>query len=301
MLAPIVLFTYKRYEHTKKVLDALNNNLLVENSELFIFCDGAKTEKDRADVEHTREIVKSFSTNNSFKKVEVYFSEKNSGLATSVINGVTEIINRYGKIIVLEDDLVTTSDFITYMNSALDFYEKNEKIWSISGFSFFDPKKFDYPYDIYMGYRGCSWGWATWKDRWDMVDWNVSDYKKFKINPFLRHRFMVSGNDMPGMLDKQMRGFISSWAIRWCYQQNKLKMYTVFPKYTKIRNIGTDGSGTHSGNTRSYDVDLVDNVSCKFEDLDADKRVLKLYREKFDISLINRIRAYIKCVVLGRK
>ena len=301
MVAPVVLFVYKRYEHTEKVLKSLNKNLLAEESELFIFCDGARAEKDKADVEKTREVVRNFISNNSFKNVDVRFSEKNSGLATSVINGVTEIINKYGNVIVLEDDLITTKDFLVYMNSALDFYKNNKKIWSISGFSFFDPETIDYPHDIYMGYRGCSWGWATWKDRWDLVDWKVSDYNKFKINPFMRHKFTISGNDMPGMLDKQMKGFISSWAIRWCYQQNKLKMYTVFPKYTKIQNIGTDGSGTHSGNNHSYDVNLVEGTSCNFENLDTDKNVLKAYHAKFDLPLKNRIKAYIKCVIFSKK
>ncbi len=301
MVAPVVLFVYKRYEHTEKVLKSLNENILAEESELFIFCDGARADKDQADVDKTREVVRKFSLCNSFKNVEVRFAEKNSGLATSVINGVTEIINKYGNVIVLEDDLITTKDFLVYMNSALDFYEKNKKIWSISGFSFFDPEKLDYPHDIYMGYRGCSWGWATWKDRWNMVDWEVSDYNKFKINPFMRRKFTVSGNDMPGMLDNQMKGFISSWAIRWCYQQNKLQMYTVFPKYTRIQNIGTDGSGTHSGNNHSYDVKLVENTSCNFEHLDTDEKVLKEYREKFDMPLINRIKAYIKHVILSKK
>ena len=301
MLAPVVLFVYKRYEHTEKVLKALNENLLANESELFIFCDGARSEKDREDVEKTRKIAAEFSENSAFKKVEVRMAEKNSGLATSVINGVTEIINKYGNVIVLEDDLITTKDFLSYMNSALDFYEKNEKIWSISGFRFFDPEKLDYPHDVYMTYRGCSWGWATWKDRWEKVDWKVSDYASFRINPFKRRKFTVSGNDMPGMLDCQMKGFISSWAIRWCYQQSKLSMYTVFPKYTKIQNIGTDGSGTHSGNNHSYDVTLVENTQCKFENLDTDEKILKKYREKFNIPFINRTKAYIKHAILSKK
>lgn len=301
MLAPVVLFVYKRYDHTEKVLKALNENLLARESELFIFCDGARAQKDVADVERTRDVVRSFEKDNSFKKVEVRLAEKNSGLATSVINGVTEIINQYGSVIVLEDDLITSKDFLAYMNSALDFYKDNQKVWSISGYSFFAPEGLDYPHDVYMTYRGCSWGWATWKDRWELVDWAVSDYGRFRIDPLMRHRFTVSGNDMPGMLDCQMKGFISSWAIRWCYEQNKRKMYTVFPKYTKIQNIGTDGSGTHSGNNHSYDVTLVDNVPCEFEHLDADKGILKAYRAKFNIPLINRIKAYAKHVILSKK
>ncbi len=301
MYAPVVLFTYKRYEHTKKVLDALDKNVLAPESELFILCDGAKAEKDFDDVEKTRNVVTEYAKDSRFKSVKLQFSEKNNGLAKSVIDGVTSLINKYGSVIVLEDDLITTTDFLSYMNNALEFYKDNNKIWSISGFSFFNPEEINYPYDVYMGYRGCSWGWATWKDRWDRVDWNVSDYKWFKINPFMRKKFTVSGNDMPGMLDCQMKGFISSWAIRWNYEQNKLGMYTVFPKYTKVKNIGTDGSGTHSGNSNSYDVDLFEKTETKFEHLKHDDAILKLYKEKFDLPLWNRIKAYIKHIILSRK
>lgn len=301
MYAPVVMFVYKRYEHTKKALEALGNNTLASDSVLYIFSDGAKAEKDLADVEKVRSLVTDFSKTNAFKEVHLRFSEKNNGLATSVINGVSEIIDQYGRVIVLEDDLVTTTDFLEYMNKALEFYEDNAKVWSISGYSFFDPDTLNYPHDIYMGYRGCSWGWATWKDRWEKTDWEVSDYKHFKYNPFLRRKFTISGNDMPGMLDSQMKGFISSWAIRWCYQQNKLKMYTVFPKYSKVKNIGTDGSGTHSGNVHTFDVALEEKRACVFEHLDADKEILKKYQKKFHYSWLSRMKLYIKHVLLGIK
>ena len=301
MYAPVVLFVYKRHEHTKQVLEALNRNKLASESTLYIFSDGAKLAKDEADVEKVREVIHEFAANSAFKAVHLRFSSVNRGLATSVISGVTEIINQYDKVIVLEDDLITTTDFLEYMNSALSFYEENHRVWSISGFSFFDPDELNYPHDVYMGYRGCSWGWATWKDRWQLVDWTVSDYKYFKFNPFMRHKFAISGNDMPGMLDLQMHGFISSWAIRWCYQQSKQKMYTVFPKYSKIKNIGTDGSGTHSGNNHRYDVVLKENKTCVFEHLTPDKKILKRYRQKFRLPLRYRLKAYVYHVILSKK
>ncbi len=301
MYAPIILFVYNRYEHTQKTLEALSKNRLAAESVLYIFADGAKKEKDVASVERVRELVTEFAKTASFKKVELRFAEKNKGLAASVIDGVTEIITHHGSAIVMEDDLLTTTDFLEYMNGALAFYKDNPKIWSISGYSFFDPATLDYPHDVYMGYRGCSWGWATWKDRWDLVDWDVKDYKWFKINPFMRRKFTVSGNDMPGMLDSQMKGFISSWAIRWCYQQNKLEMYTVFPKYSRIQNIGTDGSGTHSGNNHAYDAVFEEGHTCVFEHLEADKAILKKYGDKFHMSLWDRTKLYIKHVILGKR
>ena len=301
MLAPVVLFAYKRYEHTRKVLEALNENTLANESELYIFCDGPKKEADYSDVEKVHQVINTFLEKSVFKKVYCSFAQQNAGLANSVIRGVTDIMDRYGKVIVVEDDLITTKDFLQYMNNALSFYQDNKKIWSISGFSFLDPEELNYDHDIYMGYRGCSWGWATWKDRWDMVDWEVKDYKQFAINPFMRKKLAISGNDMPAMLDLQMHGYISSWAIRWCYQQNKLGMYTVFPKCSRVRNIGLDGSGTHCGNSHNFDVQLGEHLTCNFEHLDTDPVVLKKYKKKFDKSLWICLKAYIKHVILGRK
>ncbi len=301
MLAPVVLFTYKRYEHTKKVLDALNKNELAEESELYIFCDGPKKEGDRADVEKVHQVVNQFLENSAFKKVHLTIAEENSGLAKSVIRGVTKIMNQYGMAIVVEDDLITAKDFLQYMNAALAFYRDNKKIWSISGYSFFKPEELDYNHDIYMGYRGCSWGWATWKDRWDLVDWDVKDYKWFKINPFARKKLAISGNDLPAMLDLQMHGHISSWAVRWCHQQSKLGLYTVFPKWSRVRNIGLDGSGTHSGKTHNFNIELHENLICRFEHLDTDPTILRKYKKKFDKSLWVCIKAYIKHVILGKK
>lgn len=301
MLAPVVLFVYKRYEHTRKVLEALNKNTLATESELYIFGDGARAEKDQPDVDKVRQVVDQFLENSVFKKVHCLFSDTNSGLAKSVIRGVSDIMDQYGKVIVVEDDLITSVDFLQYMNDALDFYQGNKKIWSISGYSFLNPKELDYDHDVYMGYRGSSWGWATWKDRWDLVDWEVSDYNKFKVNPFARRKFAIAGADMPGMLDLQMHGHISSWAIRWCYQQSKLGMYTVFPKWSRVRNIGLDGSGTHSGNTHNFDVLLNDGTLCNFEHLEADPKITKLFKSKFHRSFTVLARAYVKHVILGRK
>ena len=117
----------------------------------------------------------------------------------------------------------------------------------------------------------------------------------------MRKKFAISGNDLPEMLDLQMKGFISSWAVRWCYQQNKLGMYTVFPKWSRICNIGTDGSGTHSGNNNKFDVLLNEDPKCEFEHLEADSDILKLYRRKFDRSFYQCVKAYIKHMILGKK
>lgn len=282
MKTPILLFVYNRPVHTEKTIEALSKNYCASESELFIFSDGAKNNNSLDNVNKVREFIDSVENKFNFKSVQIYKSEKNKGLANSVISGVTKIIDIYNSVVVLEDDLITSKDFIVYMNDALDYYENNKSIWSISGYNI--PIKIPdyYNHDVYLSYRGCSWGWATWKDRWDKVDWSVSDYSKLIKNRKLRNKFDRGGRDLSNMLDLQMQGKIDSWAIRWCYSQSKLDMYTVYPVKSKIFNIGLDGSGTHSGITSDYDVDLGDgNGSCKFENVDLNLEISKRFQNHY--------------------
>ena len=177
MLAPIVLFVYNRLDHTQGVIETLSKNLLAKESELYVFSDAAKSENGLGKVNEVREYIRDDAWHGNFKEVTIIEAEKNKGLANSVIGGVTKIIHEYGKVIVVEDDLILSPYFLNYMNDALDYYQDDEKIWSISGYSFPMKSLKKYPHDIFYSYRGCSWGWATWNDRWNLVDWEVKDYQ----------------------------------------------------------------------------------------------------------------------------
>ena len=298
MLAPVVIFVYNRPDHTRKTIEELSKNYLASETEVYMYADAAKNEKAIEKVKLVREYIGSLPQRNLFKSLKIIKAEANKGLAISVISGVTEILEQYGKVIVVEDDLVSAPDFLQYMNGALDFYEGDNKIWSICGYTFKMNIPADYKHDVYLSYRGGSWGWASWKDRWGKVDWEVSDYNHFKTNKKLRKKFNRGGRDMANMLDFQMQGKIDSWAIRWCYAQSKLDMLTVYPIVSRIRNIGLDGTGTHSGVTSKFDVILNNgNSRCEFETVKLDKRIVKSFRDQFGTSFnyfIIDIKKYIK-------
>ena len=175
------------------------------------------------------------------------------------------------------------------MNNALDFYNKDEKIWSISGYNLPIEIPKDYEYDIYLGYRGCSWGWATWKDRWNTVDWEVKDYKKFKHSYRKRKIINRGGPDMAQMLDAQMKGLCDSWAIRWCYEQSKQNKYTVYPVKSLIQNCGLDGTGTHSGINSAFDVKLNQTLPTLNSELVINKKISKNLYNKFDYGVKQKI------------
>jgi hypothetical protein len=281
---PIVIFTYRRT--IDKLIESLQNNHLAPMSDLYIFSDGYKSQKDKEDVLAVRESLKKIE---GFKNITLYESEYNKGLASSIIHGVSTIINQYEKIIVLEDDLIVSNNFLDYMNDALDFYQDNHSIWSISGYS---PKLEclqEYQEDIYLSYRCNSWGWSTWKSRWDKIDWDIKDWKSFKDNKQEVNQFNIAGNDMYAMLEAQMSGKIDSWAIRWCYNQFKYNSYTIYPKESKIQNFGFDSKGTHNNDGMSRWYSTLSNQKVDFKNITLDEKIVNCFRKKYNLQFKTRI------------
>ena len=273
MNAPVVVFVYKRLQHTKKTIQSLIDNTLAKETDVYIFCDGYKGETDKKAVLEVRDSVNSLKRVNPFKKLEVIEASNNKGLANSVIDGTTKIIKEYGKVISVEDDLLLSRYFLEYMNKALDIYENDKHIWSIGSHSAVLPFMKKYDYDVFFCHRASSWGWGTWLDRWETVDWSVQDYDKFKMNIRERKRFNMGGDDMASLLDRQMCGLKDSWAIRWCYAQYKQRTYCVRPIEPVIVNIGQDGSGTHCTTNMYSDAVMSEKREWKFPVFFEDKEI----------------------------
>lgn len=251
-LAPIVLFAYNRPQHLRKVLEALQNNKLAEESDLFIFCDGPKataTAEELAKIEAVRAIA---AEKKWCKTVTIHAQSKNRGLANSIIQGVTEIVSSFQKIIVLEDDLVPFPYFLSYMNAALDMYVNESEVACISAYVY--PVKSKLPETFFIQGADC-WGWATWQRAWncfeadgkkllDQIESNALQ-KKFDFDftyPYVQ------------MLKDQINHKNDSWAIRWYASAFIKNMLCLYPCKSLIQNIGIDGSGTHSGSSDKWNV-----------------------------------------------
>ncbi len=283
-LVPIIIFTYRR--KIDELILSLLKNKLAKNSELYIFSDGYKSDIDKKDVEEVRESLNNIS---GFKNITIVKSEINKGLATSVIEGTINILNEYEKVIVLEDDLVVADNFLDYMNEALEFYKDNQNIWSISGYTPFLECLDDYDKDIFLSLRASSWGWATWKNRWDSIDWDIKDWDDFKQDKKAIKRFNLGGDDLYKMLEIQMLGKIDSWAIRWCYNQFKLNGYTVYPTKSKLVNNGFDEKGTHNADGLERWEVKSSNNTVKFENINVDDNLIKCFANKYNMHLKTKI------------
>ncbi len=282
-LAPIVLFAYNRPEHVRRTLQALNQNKLADETKLYIFIDGPRNEKDLERVIQVRKEIKNFRACNSFQEVYVDESESNKGLAKSVIGGVDKIIKEYGKAIVVEDDILTAPDFLFFMNSALEYYEDDKRVWSISGYTFANKKILRRcKQDVFAFYRGSSWGWSTWKDRWELTDWSCSDYPEFKKDKRKRAAFSRGGADLPLLLDEQMQGKIDSWSIIFDYEQSKRGGLTIYPRVPKAVNIGRDGTGRHCHSMKEHiGIDSLQEHSFELTPVLIDKCLMKLCKDYF--------------------
>ncbi len=251
--APIVLFVYNRPYHTRKTVESLQLNELSANSELFIYCDAAKNDDTQENVDEVRSYVASID---GFKKITIIQRDKNLGLDPSVIGGVTSVVNTYGKVIVLEDDLVTSPYFLKYMNDALEFYKNEKKVWHISGWNYpIMPEGLD---DVFLWRVMNCWGWGTWKDRWQHYEQDINkSIKSFSKEDIIT--FNVKYGDFWKQVETNVKKRDFNWDIRWYATIFKKNGLCLNPTQTFVENIGLDGSGIHCGKTEIYTSTLSSN------------------------------------------
>jgi hypothetical protein len=251
MPAPVTLFVYNRPDHARRTIEALRENELAAESDLIVFSDGPKSEAAAPRVAEVRDLLKSVT---GFRSLKIVKRDGNWGLAQSIISGVTETVDARERVIVLEDDMVTSPYFLRYMNEALDLYEGDEDVISIHGYVY--PVGCGLPETFFLRGADC-WGWATWKRGWRMFEPDGS-----KLLSEIRRRRLERDFDFSGtysytrMLADQIAGRNDSWAIRWYASAFLSGKLTLYPGRSLVRNIGLDSSGAHCRSTKVLDAEL---------------------------------------------
>ncbi len=290
-LAPIIVFVYNRPLHTRLTIEALKKNWLANKSELFIFCDAPRNENVAIDVKEVRKYIKSIE---GFRKVTIIEQKNNLGLAKSIIDGVSRIVNMYGKVIVLEDDLVTSPNFLKFMNDSLDFYKDKKSVWHINGYV--HPIKFENKNDVFFTRFSMSWGWATWNDRWVYFkrepEYLVKSFDNKMINEFNLDKASRSWNQVL----KNYNGKMYTWAVFWyatIFMHNGLCLN---PNKSLVKNIGHDGSGINCDSTNMYDYKLEEQQIVHFEKKIevhniAYKEIRKFYKKQRILKIISKLKS----------
>ena len=295
-IAPIALFIYNRPQHTQKTVEALVKNPLSAESDFFVFSDGPpstssgqiKEKEIRNKIYEIREYLKTIT---GFKSITIIEREKNMGLANSIISGVTEIVNKYGKVIVMEDDIVTSPHFLEYMNEALNLYENDKKVASISGYMY--PVSGNLPETFFLGLTS-SWGWATWKRAWNIFEPDGQKLLKDIAEAGGTKKFNIDGSyGYTAMLKRQIAELNNSWAIRWYASAYLNNMLTLYPNQSLVSNIGFDGSGMHSSISNAYNI-VLDEKKINLETIptfenNQARKLLKNYFNSRKPTIIQRV------------
>lgn len=259
-LAPIVMFVYKRVDHTRRTVEALAANRMADQSDLVVYCDGPKGEDEREKVQAVRDFVHTIS---GFKTVKVIENEKNLGLAKSVVAGVSETVERSGRVIVMEDDMITAKGFLSFMNGALEKYEYEDMVKCVSGYAYTDDLNFTE--NAYFLHTVSSWGWGTWARAWPGSHLRDSEQVQKLLNdPQDRHRFdCLGGMNFSGMLESTENGKCDSWAVYFNAHVFQRQGLVLYPEKSLLINIGQDGSGTHGDDIGRKDENLDHEWACE--------------------------------------
>ncbi|MDB5116857.1 MAG: glycosyltransferase [Mucilaginibacter sp.] len=258
-LAPIALFVYNRPEHTRRTLTYLQKNVLADESRLFIFSDGAKTAADKDKVEEVRALVKDIT---GFKSVKLIARKENMGLANSIISGVSQLVNEFGKVIVFEDDLLSSPYTLQYFNESLVKYEHEDAVMHIGAYMFgLDDKTLP---ETFFYRIATSWGWATWARAWKNfepdIDQLIGQFDKQKI-----HQFSIEGSmNFWKQMQEFKTGKNNSWAIRWYASIFLNGGLSLNPSRSLVHNIGHDGTGVHSNIEHMYQVNIAQKPVKKY-------------------------------------
>ena len=301
--APIIVFVYNRPDHTKRLIESIKVNKEAKDTDIFFFSDAAKITGDESidvDCKEKVQCIRDYLQGlDGFNSVKIIYRDHNVGLAENIISGVTSVINEYGSAIVLEDDLLVSSAFISYMNEALARYKDQENVYSISAYSFLPHcRKNIKNSQTYFLPITCSWAWATWDDKWEKFDkdaqgWEILNYDKVKRSVFNFEDTV----DYYSMLKAQMSGGIESWAIRWYWSVFNHQGLTLYPIVSYVDNEGFDGSGVHTkgappgGSKRDLNTckNIIFPEDCKIDNKTCN-RVKKSLKNKKYIRIITWIK-----------
>jgi len=299
---PIVIFAYNRQWHIRQTVEALQKNELANQSDLIIYSDGPKDLPDQSKVDAVRQYIHSIR---GFRSITIVESFKNQGLGDSIIAGVTETVDKYDRVIVLEDDLVTSPFFLRYMNDALDLYENEEKVISIHGYIY--PISEILPTTFFLRSADCL-GWATWKRGWNLFEEDGQRllHELYKNN--LTKLFDFNGAyRYTRMLKDQIAGRNTSWAVRWYASAFLNDRLTLYPGVSLVQHIGNDGTGTNFGALDFLDVELAKEplsvTAIELAENPEARRIVADYlrsiKTQFVKAVINRGKKYLRRLLRG--
>lgn len=254
-LAPIGMSTYGRLQHVQQTIAALQKNELAMQSELYIFSDAPKA----GDEERVEAVRRYLRTVDGFKAMHLFEREKNDRVANNR-GGMRMLLEKFGKMIFLEEDIVTAPSFLSFMNEALDKYKDDPRVFAVNGYTppVYIPE--DYQSPVVLLPRFAAWGFGMWKEKFDEIIMDITPvmYRELRSDSQRLMQYCVGGNDVVTQLWLQVHGYINALDVRNDYTMFvKGRQYVVCPTKSLAHTTGCDGSGEHWGQaTAKHDVEM---------------------------------------------
>lgn len=269
-LAPIGVTTYARLDHLRRTLDALAANRLAAKSDLYVFSDGPR----QGDEEKVAAVREYLSTVSGFNSVNIVCREDNNRIANNRGN-MRWLLDRFGTMVFLEEDIITAPCFLDFMNEGLERYRSRRDIFAICGYA--PPIRFpkDYRSEVFLSPRFSAWGFGIWKDRFDSIVFDTARYRKLLDDPEQLKQFRQGGEDLPGMLQREVAGDLDAFDVKVFYTQFVNQQFVVCPTQSLTRNHGHDGTGMHCGATDYFDVTMGEGHVEIDDSVLPDKRIIE--------------------------
>ncbi|UTW14260.1 hypothetical protein [Marinobacterium rhizophilum] len=272
-----------------KTVESLKKNTLAKKTNVYFFSDAPKV-GDETKVGMVRSYLTSVS---GFLSVNIVERSDNCRVSNNR-GGMEFLLNRYGKVIFMEDDIVTAPGFIRFVNEGLEFSKNIGSVFAVGGHT---PNLYSLrclSCDNYYSSRFHGWGFGIWKDRYEKIS-KIPSWDLIKYDPETVKNLKAMGSDMTAMIRSESEGRINAFDIRSCYYMAKNEKYMLLPKMALVKNIGLDGSGVHCGADDPYDDALWLKEDFNFDEfVFFNKNIISEYRKFYSLSLqrriVNRIR-----------
>lgn len=282
--APLALFVYNRPKELSITLKYLKRNVLINNTDVLIFSDGPKeTKEDILNVEKVRKLINTCK----IKIKKKIFLKKNKGSKKNIIDGLNFVFKSYNKVIVLEDDIITSKYFLSFMNNSLEFIKNKKKIWHIGAWNYpIKISKQDKNKVILNNQMHC-WGWATYKKNWKKINLNSNNLIKRFNRKSIRDFTLDHKLNTWSQLIRNHKGKLKSWAIFWyaSIYLNRASCLTPLISYTK--NVGFGNKATNTKETLIQTNRLNNNIVVNFS---IKPKINDFYLKKIDKFLIKNIK-----------
>lgn len=293
MATPVVMFGFNRPDIQKMSMKCYSECIGAGERDIFVFLDGPRNDADKQCSDQIETMLESYR-NTQFPRMKIIRRDKNYGCRENIVQGITEVISKYGRVIIIEDDILVSKTFLKFMDAALDFYDNDHRIWCIDGFhdyTFKVPK--DYKHDLYLvAYMSAAWGWATWKDRWEKVDFDMHDWPEYNKSPENVEKLDSVSYVLRHWLDAQYNGTLKTWDVQCWYHMVKNNYYAIEPRYQLSKNIGCVPKSEHFSGTNPFMIaQKFYNYMPKLErSIELDERILRRFRHcQFNPSIAVRI------------